>query len=194
MYSFYSIFWKKRGVPVMSIHSYMQKKRRGESDADMLRGIVPEKLLKTYIVWKRRPIESREALDTDTLIPGMQKALHMLFQAHVIIVVSARQSRKKLEHQLESVGVARYVREMYAVGFIDPVSNKQKVMEGYLDRHKLNARDAYVVGDTEMEIEAAKRAKIPCISVTWGVRSERFLRDHGAKEIVRTPQRLLVIR
>lgn len=43
------------------------------------------------------------------------------------------------------------------------------------------------VGDSDVDIETAKNAGIPCISVTWGFRDEAFLRAHGASCIVDDP-------
>ncbi len=38
---------------------------------------------------------------------------------------------------------------------------------------------AVYVGDSEVDIETAKNAGIPCISVTWGYREESYLREVG---------------
>lgn len=47
------------------------------------------------------------------------------------------------------------------------------------------------VGDSDVDIETAKNAGIPCISVTWGFRDEAFLRAHGASCIVDDPGQIL---
>lgn len=47
------------------------------------------------------------------------------------------------------------------------------------------------VGDSEVDIQTAENAGIPCISVDWGFKSDAFLQEHGAQEIVCTPQELL---
>lgn len=39
------------------------------------------------------------------------------------------------------------------------------------------------VGDSEVDIETAKNAGIPCISVDWGFRTKHFLQVHGAVRI-----------
>jgi len=43
----------------------------------------------------------------------------------------------------------------------------------------LNSQDlestCIIVGDTEAEIVAARRARISCVSVSWGMRSRSFL-------------------
>ena len=46
------------------------------------------------------------------------------------------------------------------------------------------------IGDSEVDIQTAANAEIPCISVDWGFKTIEFLKEHGAKTIVSTPQEL----
>lgn len=41
---------------------------------------------------------------------------------------------------------------------------------------------AVYVGDSEVDIQTARNASLPCISVTWGFRTEEQLKAAGAKE------------
>ena len=50
---------------------------------------------------------------------------------------------------------------------------------------------AVYIGDSDVDIETARNCAIPCISVTWGLRDEDFLREHGAATLVHTPEELL---
>ena len=47
------------------------------------------------------------------------------------------------------------------------------------------------VGDSEVDIQTAKNAGIPCISVNWGFKTTEFLQKNGAETIVSTPKELL---
>ncbi len=47
------------------------------------------------------------------------------------------------------------------------------------------AETAYV-GDSEVDIQTARNAEVDCVSVTWGFKSERFLKEQGATQIVNT--------
>lgn len=47
------------------------------------------------------------------------------------------------------------------------------------------------IGDSEVDIETARNAGIPCISVTWGFRNEAFLRDHHAEILISEPTELI---
>lgn len=43
-----------------------------------------------------------------------------------------------------------------------------------------SAESAVYVGDSEVDIQTAANAKMPCISVTWGYREKQFLEEHNA--------------
>ena len=43
------------------------------------------------------------------------------------------------------------------------------------------------IGDSDVDIQTAKNAGLPCISVTWGFRDEEFLRARGGTCFARTP-------
>ena len=58
---------------------------------------------------------------------------------------------------------------------------------------KLGARpdQTVYVGDSEVDLETARNAGLPCISVTWGFREAAFLTEQGACRLVDTPRQLL---
>jgi len=45
---------------------------------------------------------------------------------------------------------------------------------------------AVYAGDSEVDLETAARAGLPCISVLWGFREEELLKTHGARYFVKT--------
>jgi phosphoglycolate phosphatase len=58
---------------------------------------------------------------------------------------------------------------------------------------QLSARpeQSIYVGDSEVDLQTAQNAGLPCVSVTWGFRDKAFLRGHGAKTFIQTPLELL---
>ena len=50
---------------------------------------------------------------------------------------------------------------------------------------------AVYVGDSDVDIETAAHAGIPCVSVLWGFRDRDFLIKHGAKTFISAPSELL---
>lgn len=53
-----------------------------------------------------------------------------------------------------------------------------------------DAASSLYVGDSDVDIETARAAGMPCISVTWGLRDEDFLLEHGATTLAHTPDEL----
>ncbi len=49
------------------------------------------------------------------------------------------------------------------------------------------------VGDSEVDVQTAKNAGIPCISVSWGYKDKNFLKEHDAKIIVDSIDELTTI-
>jgi phosphoglycolate phosphatase len=49
---------------------------------------------------------------------------------------------------------------------------------------------AVMVGDTFMDIKMAKNSGVKAVGVAWGYHDEATLKEHGADEVVDTPERL----
>lgn len=60
-----------------------------------------------------------------------------------------------------------------------------------LDRLSVSRGEAVFVGDAETDIQTAKNAEIPCISVTWGFRDREVLEETGAEIFADTSDELL---
>lgn len=52
-------------------------------------------------------------------------------------------------------------------------------------------KEAIYVGDSEIDIETAKNANMPCISCLWGFRDETCLKENGATFIIDDPLKVL---
>lgn len=51
-----------------------------------------------------------------------------------------------------------------------------------------SSSEAVYVGDSEVDLEAAANAGIPCISVAWGFKGRKFLEEQQAEVIIETPE------
>ncbi len=52
------------------------------------------------------------------------------------------------------------------------------------------ADDAVYVGDSDVDLETARQAGLPCISVLWGFRDRAFLSAHGASTFAVQPEEI----
>ena len=53
--------------------------------------------------------------------------------------------------------------------------------------------NTFYIGDSEVDIETARNCGLKCISVTWGYKNEKYLKDTGAKLIAHKPSDILEI-
>ena len=53
--------------------------------------------------------------------------------------------------------------------------------------------EAVYVGDSDVDLQTARNAGLPCISVLWGFRDRAFLKEHGASIFVDKPTEILDI-
>lgn len=59
-----------------------------------------------------------------------------------------------------------------------------------LNEFNFSSEDAVYVGDSDVDIMTAKNSKMPCISVTWGFRDEKFLLENGATILINAPSEI----
>ena len=79
-----------------------------------------------------------------------------------------------------------------AVGEMEGVARKPApdMVQIAMERLGCTNRHAVYIGDSEVDIETAKNAGLPCLSVGWGFRSEEDLRNAGAETVYRSPVEL----
>ena len=73
-----------------------------------------------------------------------------------------------------------------AAGERDGVRRKPApdAVNAVLESLQIPREEAVYIGDSDVDIETARNAGMPCISVCWGFRSVEFLQEHGASVIV----------
>jgi phosphoglycolate phosphatase len=55
----------------------------------------------------------------------------------------------------------------------------------------VDSRNAVYIGDSDVDLQTARNAGLPCISVLWGFRDKDFLKANGAKTFISAPSELL---
>ncbi len=62
-----------------------------------------------------------------------------------------------------------------------------------IDNLGANRNECIYVGDSDVDIETARNANMPCISVLWGFRDESFLKSFSPEYIINDPNEILEI-
>lgn len=69
-----------------------------------------------------------------------------------------------------------------------PLKPAPDVLNEIVTECETSATECFMIGDSGVDIDCAKRAGIRSIGVTWGFRCREELEQHGAEHIVDTPQ------
>ena len=114
----------------------------------------------------------------DGILPLLQK---LQAQGVVCALVS-----NKPDYAVQTLA-AQYFPGLLAAsaGAKDGVRKKPAPDSVFAVIHQLGAEElrAVYIGDSEVDLQTAQNAALPCISVSWGFRDEAFLTEHGATTI-----------
>ena len=128
-------------------------------------------------------------LDATAPYPGIIDMLRRLkAQGKRMAIVS-----NKLDPAVKELN-ERFFKEYIdlAVGESDTVRRKPApdMVNTILQTLGITKEEMVYVGDSEVDLETARRAGMDCVSVTWGFRDEEQLLAAGASRLVRSPGEL----
>ena len=112
---------------------------------------------------------------------GIPEVLARLGEQYPLAVVSNKPDRAVKE--LAKI----YFPNLYARGESADCPRKPAPDMVLAAMEALGAAHCVYIGDSDVDIQTAKNAAVPCISVTWGFRSEAELRQAGATHFCHTP-------
>lgn len=95
----------------------------------------------------------------------------------------------KIDSAVKELAVKFYPQLDYALGELEGVPRKPApdMVEKALSELGVTKSEAVYIGDSEVDVETAKNAGLPCISVLWGFRKKEELLPHGAEVFVNKP-------
>lgn len=106
---------------------------------------------------------------------GVEETLHRLRDDGYPLAVATGKSRRGLDRILEGLGMKGF---FHSTRCADETSSKPdpKMLQELLGEFRRPADQAVMVGDTEYDMEMAKRAQMPRIAVSYGAHSIDRLR------------------
>ena len=115
------------------------------------------------------------------LYPGITEALATLGEKYPIAIVS-----NKPDAAVKAL-CAEDFPGVYALGESSECPRKPAPDMVRKAMAAIGVEDCVYVGDSEVDVETAKNAGVPCLSVTWGFRDEAEIRAAGGVHFCREP-------
>ena len=178
------------------IHIYEQLMRGGERvSAEEIERLRSMSLLHVAFELKIKPWKMpfllargrsmmRRQINTVEAFEGMPELIRELHgDGHKLYIMSSN-SVQNIKPLLKRYEVRKEFIKLYGgAGLL----GKATVLRRLLKRQKLDPNDTFYIGDEVRDIEAAKKAGIRIIAVTWGYNNESILRKHEPDFVATKP-------
>lgn len=188
-YAVYAEIMARWKAAPRSIGAYWKYRVSGASNRDLLRssGFPENKLGEADRLWNAL-IEAEAMLALDSVIPGAKSWLARAASRATLALITLRSNIHAAHDQLQRLGLAPYFRRIVIIPHCaKPAHAKADAATA------LGERDIFAwIGDTEVDIEAARSVGAAALAVESGMRRRDFLRDYGAsavyESVARVPQ------
>ena len=132
----------------------------------------------------------QHCLDTTCPYPGIMEALARLKEKGMMLAIVSNKMQAATE-ELRQHFFSNYID--VAIGESAAIRKKPApdTVNEALRLLGISHEEAIYVGDSDVDIDTARAAMMPCASVLWGFRDRQFLLNHGATRLLSSPEELL---
>lgn len=116
------------------------------------------------------------------LYPGVERMLAQLSNRSILSIATGK-SRRGLDRVLGALKVGGYFASSRCADETRPKPNPDMVTE-LLELHQVSPAQAVVIGDTEFDMEMARRAGVDRVGVSWGAHHVDRLKRHDPQQCV----------
>lgn len=175
------------GKVIGDIDYYWAQKRDGIKRTDILEeygitaSLEPE-YLKRYI----SIVETGPYLAFDSIVEGGIETLNNLIKRHQLVLVTLRKNIPATKRQLDKLQLTEFFTDIF-IGGDKMYKSETRAKERMLgeDIKKTKQKGNLFVGDSNIEILAAKAWKIPSVVVLNGIRNENYLSKFNPTHMIK---------
>ena len=146
-------------------------------------------IFKVPFLLKRIRAEFKKEINDVGLFGGIKEALLALkLQGYKIGIITSN-GQENVEYVLQKY-------DFLIFDFMDSgttLFGKHRVIKKYLKSENIQPEEMVYVGDETRDINAAKKAKVKAIAVTWGFNSREALSQYQPDALVDQPQELIEV-
>jgi len=159
---------------------YWRNKRARVPEERILSDLGAFEHARHYLRRRRELIETPEYLVYDRCWPWVEEVLTKLAIQHDLVLVTVRTHRPALLEELDRLNMTRFFREVLSEPSEHNVARqKADLIEDFLQRHRQLPQGNWMVGDTEVDIDAGRIVGLRTAAVLCGIRD--WERLAGAK-------------
>lgn len=171
-------------LQLLSKHEFWQMKRQRVSDIEIaIRSGLQEEQITFFLDYVQQIVNTNELLHLDTMQGGVNWSLALLHSYGVKLVLVTLREKHQVRKILDQYGLKRLFTGIYGsddlqTAYLNNVDVKTALLQEAIAAEGELSDQWLMVGDTEADIIAAQRLKIPAIAVTCGIRDEKYLQTY----------------
>lgn len=116
--------------------------------------------------------------------PGIREAMAELGKHYPMAIVTNKPDTAA------KIACATYFPGVYTQGESPACPRKPQPDMVYQTMKAIGVESCIYVGDSEVDVQTAKNAGVPCVSVLWGFRTQQEMEKAGAAHFCETPEEL----
>jgi phosphoglycolate phosphatase len=184
--SIYNNFSDKQKWPKLTHADYVRLRDASPKEAMKWAGI---KFWQVPRLLKVGRSEYKKHRSDIKLFPSMAQTIRSLWKQGSDIYILSSNSKETVE----SVLATHNLNQQVVILKGSPIFKKDKILKRLLKDNGYVASDSWMIGDEIRDIEAANKAGMKSIGVTWGLQSQTALKSAEPTFIVKTPQDILKV-
>ncbi|HZR33918.1 MAG TPA: HAD-IA family hydrolase [Nevskia sp.] len=151
----------------------------GRSEAELRDGAAPDSLLEMYARFHERRCGTRSQV-----YPQVEATLSALQRRDMALAVVSNRERRFAEAVLRAHGLIRYFDPVVAGDTLPVCKPDAQVIEYCLRRHRVPPQRALMVGDSAVDVAAARNAGVRCWAVPYGYNGGRPVEDAAPDRVI----------
>jgi phosphoglycolate phosphatase-like HAD superfamily hydrolase len=183
----YNSLAKERGFKLITEENLPKIRAMGPREVAKFLGV---SIFQIAFVFTKLKIGISDKLEKVKVYPGIHDTLKELREKGFKTAVVSSNSEENIQKFLENNELTNLF------DYVDSgstVLGKHRLLNSVIEKHQWNKDEIIYVGDEKRDIEAAKKAKIKIISVTWGANLKDALLESKPDYIVDQPKEILNI-
>ena len=159
---------------------------RGKSAIDTVRSLgIPMFKLPLILGWVQARLY--RSMNDISIFPHMEDAIRILNKTHTMGIITSN-SRANVELFLKKYNLHETFSFVHSG---KSVFGKHLIIKRVLKEYNFHPEKTLYIGDEVRDIDAAHKAGLRVISVTWGFNTTKILRKNNPDFLVNTPKELL---
>jgi phosphoglycolate phosphatase len=165
------------------------KNLRGKNIREIIKYLKIKRWQIPRLILKGKRLIGLKIIDITTF-PGMSETLKQLHESGFEMYILSTNSADNIAKFLKKNGLDNYFTKIYGdIG----LRGKSSAIKKIIKKEKLKPADCVYIGDEVRDVEAAKKAGITPVAVSWGFNYPEVLKQVGPMALAAKPQQLPAI-